>query len=79
MQTKSFTGTSRSLGVQKCFCKLLLPYRALKNGLGQAMLASHWSGTRNIKQTSHMAHEAQPELLNGLLQLINEHGTDGFA
>jgi len=26
-----------------------------------------------------MAHQAQPELLNSLLQLINEHGTEGLA
>lgn len=43
------------------------------------MLASCWGGTKHIQQTPHMAHQAQPELLNSLLQLINEHGTEGLA
>ena len=43
------------------------------------MLASCWGGTKNIQQTPHMTYQAQPELLNSLLQLINEHRTEGFA
>ena len=43
------------------------------------MLASCWGGSKHFQHQPHMAHQAQDELLNTLVQLLNEQGIEGIA
>ena len=44
------------------------------------MLVSCWGVSKHIQlRAHHMTHHDNPELLNHVLQLLTEHGHDGFA